>query len=258
MAQDDSEQPLLTRTNTSESEINNESQPRIGRRESEPHSIEVAYIHDVLTTNFSEHHCLLDLHHYFQLEDEEIDVQFDISFFLNFKLPHTLSSYRAIEYQNRIPDMAINILSKSTWRKDFSDNLEFVRMLKIPVYIVFTPFDVASRPYKAPFLRVYFLQPDGNYLFRDIRSVARKQNGLTDLQDFIDLDNYLPFLVGLIKLEKTHENWKPLFRLIFKMKSDGKILQNKTEQEKQRADQEKQRAEKYLNLLKKHGIDHEN
>lgn len=160
--------------------------------------------------------------------------------------------------------MAINILSKSTWRKDFLENLEFVRMLKIPIYIVFTPFDVATRPYKAPFLRVYQLQPDGTYSFKDSRKVVSLQGESNDFNDFIDLEDSFPFVVGLIRLEKLHENSKPLFRLIFKIKPDGRIIQNTIEKAESRATQAESRAtqselkaEKYQASLKKHGINEE-
>jgi hypothetical protein len=60
--------------------------PRLGRRESEPHSSEITYIHDVLTANFPESRTVWDLHHYFTgekppLKGKKIDIQFDISFF---------------------------------------------------------------------------------------------------------------------------------------------------------------------------------
>ncbi len=94
---------------------------RLGRRESEPHSYEVGYMHDVLKTNFPQHRCLLDLHHYFVLEGEKVNIQFDISLFLNFELPEAMPSYKAQKYGNRLPDLAINVLSKSTWKNDLSE-----------------------------------------------------------------------------------------------------------------------------------------
>jgi hypothetical protein len=73
--------------------------------------------------------------------------------------------------------------------------------------------------------------------------VVTSQGDLNDFEGFIDLGDNFPFAVGLIKLKKLHENSQPLFRLIFKMKSDGKILQNKLEQ-----------AEKTENLWKQLGF----
>ncbi len=100
--------------------------PRLGRRESEPHAAEVSYLYDVLSTNFPDDRATWDLHHYFTFEGEEIDIQFDISFFRGFKVPYPISSYRASEYQNRVPTLAINVLSKSTWRVDLSVTLDSV------------------------------------------------------------------------------------------------------------------------------------
>ena len=54
--------------------------PRLGRRESEPHSQEIMYLYDVLSTNFPESRTLWDLHHYFAVNGTEFDIQFDISF----------------------------------------------------------------------------------------------------------------------------------------------------------------------------------
>ena len=96
-----------------------ESVPRLGRRESEPHSIEITYLYNVLKTNFIKSRVMWDLHHYFIYKGEKIDLQYDISFFKDFDLPDALPSYESKEHNNKIPDLAVNILSKSTWRKDF-------------------------------------------------------------------------------------------------------------------------------------------
>ena len=42
-----------TRHQTIKPDEFDQSQPRIGRRESEPHSFEISYLHDVLTFNFN-------------------------------------------------------------------------------------------------------------------------------------------------------------------------------------------------------------
>ena len=81
MTQEEKLSQRRTRHQASDPDPFDQSQPRIGRRESEPHSFEVSNLHDILTSNFPEHHALWDLHHYFKLEGEEIDIQFDISFF---------------------------------------------------------------------------------------------------------------------------------------------------------------------------------
>jgi Uma2 family endonuclease len=264
MANDEIKPPVSTRILSMEPDTYDQSQPRIGRRESEPHSCEITYLYDVLRTNFPQHHPLWDLHHYFPYEDEEIDVQFDISFFLNYSINYSLSSYHAREHENRVPSMAINILSRSTWKTDLSENMEYARMVKIHVYVVFAPFDVASRPYQPPFARSYLLQPDGNYRFKELRAVSAITDDAVAFppSDQLDLDGLVPFNLGLVKLEKTHEKNKALFRLVLIDKDTSRILLSKIEmqerelkQEKQRAEQEKQRAEKYLQLLIKNGLD---
>ena len=65
-------------------------------------------------------------------------------------MPYTLSSYKAKDYENRIPSMAINVLSKSTWREDFIENVDKCRLAQIPLYVVFSPFLVTSEIYAPP------------------------------------------------------------------------------------------------------------
>nr|MDO8118039.1 hypothetical protein [Candidatus Sigynarchaeota archaeon] len=238
------------------------SQPRVGRRESEPHSTEISYLHDVLATNFPQHRVLWDLHHYFPYENEELDVQFDISFFLDLSIPYTLSSYRAIDHDNRVPRMAINILSKNTWRADLSENLEYARVLKIPVYIVFAPFDVGTRPYQPPFARAYLSRTGGDHVLKEFKRSSTLAGDSIPVSEQIDLEGLVPFNVGLVKLERLHEKFKPLYRLVLVNRDTSQVLLSKdelqaraVEQEKQRAEQEKQRADKYLSILKDHGID---
>ena len=278
VADDEIKTPVSTRIYSMEPDTYDQSRPRIGRRESEPHSCEITYLYDVLRNNFPQHHALWDLHHYFPYEGEEIDVQFDISFFLNYSINYSLSSYHGREHENRVPSLAINILSRSTWKTDLTENMEYARMVKIPVYVVFAPFDVASRPYQPPFARSYLLQPDGNYKLKELRGARSIADAAVPFPpaDQLDLEGLIPFNLGLVKLEKTHEKNKTLYRLVLIDKDTSKVLLSKVElqerelkqekqraeqekqraeQEKQRAEQEKQRAEKYLQLLKKNGID---
>jgi Uma2 family endonuclease len=262
MTQDDTSPFKSTRVNSVEPDVFDQSQPRIGRRESEPHSLEVAYLHDVLAANFPQHHTLLDLHHYFQHGDDEIDVQFDISFFLDFTLPYTLSSYRAADHNNRIPALAINILSKSTWRADLSENLDICRLLRIPAYVVFAPFDVATRFYHPPFLRVYQLQEGGSYSIEERRDSCVDEGGRMIDAELVSLGGNIPLRVGIEQLEGKHEKTQHRFRLILVEKDVSTRLLTKLEQErtrgdkeKDRADLEKARADKLERLLKDHGID---
>ena len=117
--------------------------PRLGRRECEPHSAEVSYLHDVLTTNFLDDRTIWDLHHYFKKEGMDIDIQFDISYFKDLKIPYSLPSYKANEYGNRVPTIAINILSKSTWRSDLAEKTGFLSAFKNPA--LHRLFHVSSR-----------------------------------------------------------------------------------------------------------------
>ncbi|MBN2151542.1 MAG: hypothetical protein JW839_08855 [Candidatus Lokiarchaeota archaeon] len=225
-----------------------QSQPRIGRRESEPHSLEVAYLHDVLGSNFPQHHALLDLHHYFQKGGDEIDVQFDISFFLDFSVPYTLSSYRASDYQDKLPVLAINIMSKSTWRADLSENLDICKVLGIQAYVVFTPFDVATKLYRPPFVRVYLLQPDGTYLIKEQRNSCIGKDGRVLEQHLVELGSLVPFRLGIEELGDLHERAHNRYRLVL-VRSDS------PDRLPTRFEREKQRAEKYLRLLRDHGIE---
>ncbi len=269
MTRDELKRSETTRINSMVPDMFDPSQPRVGRREDEPHAHEISYLHDVLATNFPQHHVLWDLHHYFQLDGEELDVQFDISFFLDFSIDYSLSSYRASDHDNRVPRMAINILSKSTWRADLSDNLEYAKMLNIPVYVVFSPFDMATRPYLPPFARAYIMQPDGEYIQKELRRAGHQSDSPVVQSNQIDLEGVVPFNLGLVELDKMHEKTKKLYRLVIIDKDTSEILpsnveiqerkfmqeKQRAEQEKQRAEQEKQRSEKYLSMLKSHGLD---
>ena len=46
--------------------------PRLGRRESEPHSFEITRIYDILATNFKDDRTIWDLHHYFEKDGEKL------------------------------------------------------------------------------------------------------------------------------------------------------------------------------------------
>ncbi len=106
-------------------------QPRLGRRESEPHSHEITYLYDALTHNYPNYRIIWDLHHYFSFQGERLDIQFDISFFMDLDIPITydLSSYNAEKYGNKVPTLAINILSNSTYGKDLRETMNFVQAL---------------------------------------------------------------------------------------------------------------------------------
>lgn len=207
--------------------------PRLGRRESEPHSAEISYLHDVLTTNFPEDRTIWDLHHYFKKERIDIDIQFDISYFQGLKIPYALSSYHAEQFNNRVPTMAINILSKSTWRSDIAEKVDFCRLLAIPLYIVFPSYHVAIDIYKTPFLRVYVLQQDETYKICDLQNVAIKPDGEMDLDAIIDVSDIVPFRLGLWERKLKHQNDESLYRLILIEPEKDHILLTEKEKKNQ-------------------------
>ena len=210
----DGEPFVSTRHRDAEPDTFDPNEPRLGRRESEPHSAEVSYLHDVLTTNFPDDRTIWDLHHYFKKDGMDIDIQFDISYFKGLKIPYTLSSYQADEFDNRIPTMAINILSKSTWRSDLAEKLDFCRILKIPLYIVYSTYHVAINIYKPPFLRAYVLQSNNEYKMYELRrTISRTPEGF-DLNTIIDVSEVVPFRLGLQENEQKHQGEQSLYRLV--------------------------------------------
>ena len=229
--------------------------PRLGRRESEPHSSEITYLYDVLTTTFPESRVVWDLHHYYVgakgvLKEEKIDIQFDVSFFQDLKIPHSLSSYDARKYEGKVPDIAINVLSKSTWRADLSDHADTCNILGIPVYAVFSPYKVASKVYDPPFLRVFLLQDDGSYKQIDLRRITLNEGeSIEDEKHIIDVSDKLPFRLGLMRLKHQHEGDLPLFRLIFIDPSEPKILLTRAETAEKAKVEAEATAEKAEKLL---------
>ncbi|MCF2140508.1 MAG: Uma2 family endonuclease [Candidatus Lokiarchaeota archaeon] len=217
--------------------------PRLGRRESEPHSANISYIYDVLSTNFPEHRVIWDLHHYFYVADEKIDIQFDISFFLNLKIDYQLSSYKAEKFNNRVPDLIINILSKSTWHNDLLENVALCERLRIKYYIVFFSYEVSTKFYPPPFLRVYYLNENSRYQYKDLTKIMFDKGKLLDSTAKIQLSPDLPFDVALECITKKYDNKKPIYKIIFlKPNTEDQFLTEK-EIEKQRADKEKKRAD---------------
>ncbi len=222
-----------------------EEKPRLGRRESEPHSMGITYLYDVLTTNFPNDRVLWDLHHYFTIEGEEIDIQFDISYFRNFTIPYTLSSYRAKEHGNRIPTMAINILSKSTFYKDIGITVDRCWKLGIPVYVVFNPYLTHIPDYKAPFLRVYLLDRNKEYYsIHELRNVSITADGKLNPEYLIDCGDVVPFKMGLRRLSRQHQGNLPIYQLIFVDSKTMQILKTKEEIAKERAQKAEEEAKR--------------
>jgi len=253
---DGSEIKISTRIENAVPDVFDPNKPRLGRRESEPHSAEVTYIHDVLTTNFPEGRAVWDLHHYFlgrkgALEGKEIDVQFDVSFFKDLKIAYTLSSYDARKYEGRIPDMAINVLSRSTWSKDLSETVDICKDLGISIYVVFSPYEVTSNIYNPPFLSVFILKEDESYQQKDLHNITLKERETIDEKNIIAVSDKLPFRLGLMRLKHHHEGEQPLFRLIFIDPSEPRILLSKAEKDKQEAEAKAKEAEAKVKELEK-------
>jgi len=217
--------------------------PRLGRRESEPHSEEITYLYKVLHLNFPESRTMWDLHHYFMVETEELDIQFDISFFKDLKIPYSLASYRASKFNNRVPTMAINILSKSTWQMDVGIHVDYCRLLKIPLYIVFSSHNIIKAIYKPPFLRAYILKPNGDYHIQDLKQITMREGDATlNREALIDVSEIIPFKIGIMELAIRHEGDSLRYRLILMTKKYD-LYQTLAQKEKTRADQEKTRAD---------------
>jgi len=245
--------PIGVRSIIPEQDVEQKEAPRLGRRESEPHSHEIMYLYDVLSHNLPNGRVFPDLYHSFKFEKpekgkEKEEVIFDISVFLNFQEPREKSSYKAEDYANRVPDMAINVLSKSTWEKDLLQIVDKCLLFKIPYYLVFAPYDVATKQYKPPFLRIYKYCSDGFYEEFTIRAVASVEGKLEiNFSNIFDPRPEFPFLIGLQQLKSIHESGSKRFRVIF-------IDPEKRELLLTRFEEEKKRAEKYKELLRKHNI----
>ncbi len=233
-----------TRVRDAPPDLFDPNQPRLGRRESEPHSAEVSYLFDVLQTNFQEDRVMWDLHHYFESKDGKIDLQFDISFFKDLKIPYSLSSYHASRFQNRVPTMVINVFSKSTWRADVGEHVDYCKLLKIPIYIVFPAYHVTSAIYKPPFLRAYILQPTGEYEIHELRELTINEGEKTNPDAIINVGDVVPFRLGLLKRKKKHEGDLALYRVILLDSHKFEILNTESEKERARAEREKERAER--------------
>ncbi|MBD3212908.1 MAG: hypothetical protein GF311_09900 [Candidatus Lokiarchaeota archaeon] len=188
--------------------------PRLGRRENEPHSAEITYLYDVLTTNFPDDRTMWDLHHYFKKNGINIDIQFDISYFKGLNIPYDLPSYQAKDFDNRVPTMGINILSPSTWRSDLAEKLDYCRLVEIPLYLVFNSYHVATNIYKPPFARAYLLQDNGDYKIKELRKVSINSSGEFVSDALIDVSDIVPFRIGLKKRERKFKKDEPLYRLV--------------------------------------------
>lgn len=231
--------------------------PRVGRHGEESHSDDINYLYDVLTTNFPESRVMRKLRHYFTINGIDLDFIFDISFFKNFSLNFSLSSYRSKKFNNRVPDMVINLFSKRTWRSDIGEYVDNCRSLKIPVYVVYPPYHVAKEMYLPPFLRAYILQPNGHYQIEELGELTIEEENVNE-DAFIDISQHLPFRIGLEKRTVLHETGNALYRLILIDPTRFKILPTEVEKANQsiekselRIQELKDRREKANQSIKK-------
>jgi hypothetical protein len=183
-----------------------------------------------------------DLTHYFPYNDEEIIIQFDISYFKNLKIPEMLSSYRSIQYHNKVPDLAINVLSKSTWRKDLLDNMMKCKKIQVPFYVVYFAYEIVPNLIPPPFIRVYSLQND-EYVEKEFTKTAFHNTKLINSDAIIDLGDTIPFNIALNQSESIYQGGKPIFHLVIVKKQSNELFLSEKEFQKARADQEQARAD---------------
>ncbi len=217
---------------------------RLGRRESEPHSKGIMELYDVLVSNFPSDRTMPDLHHYFQVKNEKIDIQFDLSYFRNFQLDYELSSYNAEKFKNKPPDMAINILSKSTYLKDLGYNVDLCKEIGILVYVIFSTHKFSVRLYEPPFLRVYILKDGKEYEVKTIQGETLDETGNIIKENMIETSPILPFNIGVIKRGVKFEGGTETYKLILINPKTLEIYKTKEEMERIRADREKERADR--------------
>lgn len=240
---DNRRQFISTRHRDAEPDTYDPNEPRLGRRESEPHSTEITYLYNVLTTNFPNDRTVWDLHHYFKKDGKELDIQFDITYFKDLQIPYTLISYHAEKFDNRVPTMAINILSKSTWRSDLAEKLDYCRLLKIPLYVLFASYHVATEIYRPPFARAYILQENGEYKIHELREITVSVSGEFVSDAIIDTSNVVPFRLGIQKRKQTHQVEEPLYRLVLIQPEKKNLLLTENEKNKQIINQQRKKIE---------------
>jgi hypothetical protein len=247
--------PLTRYKNVTQPEFDPDK-PRLGRRESEPHSSEINYLYDVLRSNFPGDRATWDLHHYFkdptneENKDNEYDIQYDISYFRGLMIDNELPSYTAVEHENRVPTMAVNVMSKSTWAVDLSDHADKSRLLAIPLYITFPAYHVATSTYRPPFLRAYVYQSSTRqYIIHDLnQAIVKEGETLTqdlcnDRNKLLDTSGIVPFRIGLMERRVQFKGGLSTWRMILVHQTEPVLLLTRAEQEKVRAEQEKARAE---------------
>ncbi len=219
--------------------------PRLGRRESEPHSDEINYLYEVLSSNYPNDRTFWDLHHYFFFEGERLDIQFDISYFRNMDVPFRISSYDASKYGNRVPTMAINVLSSSTFKNDLGIVLQQCQRLRIPIYVILSDHLPSPSYVKAPFLKIYY--EDGEqYRTVETSAICCKEGEEVDQSKLLDVrPDLLPFKFGLMERKQKYlkNELFSLYYLILVDRKTGKRLLTPKEMVALQAREEQRKAE---------------
>ena len=216
---------------------------RLGRRESEPHSDEINYLYDVLSTNFPEDRTFWDLHHYFDLEGDRLDLQFDITYFRGLDIPYRLSSYDAAEYGGRVPTLAVNILSASTFRNDLGIVLEQCQRLQIPVYVVLSDHLQNPSYVRAPMLKIYYREGD-QYHIVELHETCGTEGGEIDASKLLDVrPDLLPFKFGIVERKAKYKKHDilPLYYLALVERDTGMVLLTSRERAEREAEDERQK-----------------
>jgi len=228
--------------------------PRLGRRDSMPHTNHIEYIRSVLKKNFPNDTTISDLWHYFQVEMQEEKFIPDIAFYETFKLDRDLKSYKSIEHGNKIPLLIINMMSQSTWKNDVSEIVKKCLKVKIPFYIVYTMYSIKVDEYEPPFLRIYEYKEEKNdYEIIEIRRYAKYEESEMIEEKNLYYNEKLPFRVGLEKILNIIEGERESRILIVDKKELKKLLSEKecVEYEKKKIEDEKKKIEDENIVLRK-------
>ncbi len=219
--------------------------PRLGRRESEPHSDEINHLYEVLSFNYPNDRTFWDLHHYFFFEGERLDIQFDISYFRDMDVPFRISSYDARKFGNRVPTMAINVLSSSTFKNDLGIVLQQCQRLGVPVYVILSDHLPSPSYVKAPLLKIYY-EEGGQYRTVETSAICCKEGEEVDQSKLLDVrPDLLPFKLGIMERKQKYlkDELTPLYFLVLVDRKTGKRLLTPKEMAAQRALEAQKQAE---------------
>jgi hypothetical protein len=205
------------------------------------------------------------LHQYFKDplneagKDDDYDIQYDISYFRGLSIEQEIPSYTAVEHGNRVPTMAVNVLSNSTWAVDLSDHVDKSRLLGIPLYVVFPAYHVATTTYKPPFLRAYNYQASTRqHAIHDLnQAIVKEGEDLTrgpceDSGKLLDTCSIVPFRIGLMERQVKVKGGLSAWRMILVHPTEPRILLTCAEQERARVEQEKAPADALEKLVERY------